>query len=130
MKTVSETRSASGFQRLELHDTAHWVDLTVEPGEPELLTIEGPPECVARVKSVVQGDTLKVFLTGTLTDRLTDALTTSLTRRTVTYHLTAKELAEIETAGLIRVHLAAYGDNPPVVKDRLRVPPPQRRPAG
>jgi hypothetical protein len=128
MKTTVETRSVSGFQRLELREGANWVDLVVEPGEPELLTIEGPPEYAARVKSEVRGDTLKVSLGGGLSDKVKDALTTSLTRQTIRYHLTAKHLVEIEVVGLIWVDLEAYGDKRPVVKDRLPAPPRPSRP--
>lgn len=123
METTSETRIVSGVRRLELHETVNWVDLVVEPGEPEQLTIEGPPAYVARVKSAVRGDTLQVSLAGRLSDRVKNALTTSLTRKTVTYHLTAKNLVEIEAVGLIRVNLDAYGDVRPVIKDRLPLPP-------
>lgn len=126
--TVSETTKVSGFQRLELCETANWVDLVVEPGEPELLTIEGPPEYVARVKSEVRGETLRVSLAGGLSDKVKDALTTSLTRKKITYHLTAKNLVEIKVIGLIRVNLEAYGENRPVVQDRLPAPPIQPRP--
>jgi hypothetical protein len=125
MKTVSETRKVSNFRRLELCETVNWVDLIAEPGETEQLTIEGPPEYIDRVVSEVQGDTLKVSLSGSLSDKVKDALTTSLTRKMVTYHLTAKNLVEIEVAGLIRVNLDAYGENRPMVKDLLPRPPIQ-----
>jgi hypothetical protein len=129
METRAETRNVSGFQRLEVREGANWVDLVVKPGEPELLTIEGPPGYVARVKSEVRGDTLKVSLAGGLSAKVKDALTTSLTRQTVRYHLTARNLVEIEVTGLVQVHLEAYGDDRPVVKDRLPAPPrpPRRR---
>jgi len=123
MNSASETREVGGFERLELSETVNWVDLVVEPGEPEKLIIEGPPAYVARVKSAVRGDTLQVSLAGGLSDRVKDALTTSLTRKTVTYHLTAKNLVEIKVIGLIQVNLDAYGDVRPVVKDRLPLPP-------
>ena len=128
METISETRDVSGFRRLELRETVNWVELIAVPGETEQLTIEGPPEYVARVKSEVRGETLVMSLSGNLSDRVKDALTTSLTRKTVTYHLTAENLVEIEVAGLIRVNLEAYGDNWPVVVDRLPGPPIRPRP--
>ena len=129
MNTASHTRKVSGFRRLEVRATANWVNLIVEPGEPELLRIEGPPGYIARAESEVRGETLIVSLTGTLSDKIRDALTTSLTRKTVTYHLIAKNLVEIEVTGLVRVNLDAYRDNRPVVINRLPAPPRPLRPA-
>jgi hypothetical protein len=130
MKTVTETRNVSGFQRFELRETANCVRLIVEPGEPERLMIKGSPEYVARVKSEVIDETLKVSLTGGLTDKLKDALTTSPVRKSVAYQLIAKNLVEIELTGLIRVNLEAYGDHQPVIKECFPKPPIQPCPTG
>lgn len=120
MKTISETRELNAFRRFELFEPVNYVSLTIEPGEVDQLTIVGPPEYVARVKSEVKGRTLKVSLGGSLSEKVKDALTTSLTRKSVRYYLIAKNLEEIKLTGFIRANLEAYE-----IKDQGRQLPGQ-----
>jgi hypothetical protein len=124
---ATELRDTAPFDRLEVHDPANEVDVIVEPGDRQHLAIEGPPEIVARVRTVVIDRTLMVTLAGGLSDRLRDAVTTSLTRHHVTYRITTPRLLEVRVAGLVRVAIEGFGSNRPVVTSLEPHPPAMPR---
>ncbi|MBP1705455.1 MAG: hypothetical protein H6Q36_1194 [Chloroflexi bacterium] len=103
------------FERIELRDPANWVDLIVDPGAAERITVHGPRDLVDRVRIDVRRDSLHIGLAGTVTERVRDALTTSLNRRHLTYRIQARRVLEVRVRGLVRVSVTAFGADAPVV---------------
>ena len=103
---VVENREVGGFNRVVLcvHNMMNEIEIT--QGEHEALTIEGRPEVLAKITTVVRGGELAIRLDGSLLDKLGFALTTSLTRAVVRYHLTVRELAGLELIGLVNANAA------------------------
>lgn len=102
-------------RRIQLQDPTNWALLVLEPGEPESLSVEGPPDVIRRVRAKVNGETLVIDLGGGLGERVRDALTTSLTRQHVTYRVRALHLAEVRVRGLVSVDAGAFGTDAPRV---------------
>lgn len=115
---------AGSFRRVELRDPTNWVELIVEPGAPAALSVEGSPDVVDRVRTRLDGGTLLITLTGSLTEKVRDALTTSLTRRRLTYRLRAPDLVEVAVLGMVQVMVDAFGSDRPLVT-RLEPAPPR-----
>lgn len=111
------------FERMELRDPVNWVDIVAEPGERELVVVEGPPSMLARLRADVEDGTLRITLGGSVADHVRDAFTTSLTRRRLTYRVQARRLLEVRVGGLVRIAVHAFGENAPVVT-RLGPHPP------
>ena len=120
---ATRTRELAPFERIELRDPANWVELTVEPGEAESITIDGPPDLVDRVRTDVHHGMLHIRLAGSATDRVRDALTTSLGRRRLTYLVRARRILEVRVRGLVRVSVDAFGADAPVVTSLVPKPP-------
>ncbi len=120
---ATRTRELAPFERIELRDPANWVELTVEPGDAENITIDGPADLVDRVRTDVLHGTLHIRLAGSATDRLRDALTTSLDRRQLTYLVRARRMLEVRVRGLVRVSVDAFGADAPVVTSLVPKPP-------
>lgn len=120
---VTRTLELAPFERIELRDPANWVELTVEPGEAESITIDGPPDLVDRVRTDVHHGMLQIRLAGRATDRLRDVLTTSLNRRHLTYLVRARRILEVRVRGLVRVSVDAFGAGAPVVTSLEPQPP-------
>jgi hypothetical protein len=108
-------RRVEPFDRIELRDPANWVDLVVEPGAPEEVVAEGPPAMLERALISVEGGTLCIRLSATLTERLHDALATSLTRQHLVYRVRAPRLLEVRVGGLARICADAFGADAPVI---------------
>jgi hypothetical protein len=113
---ITEIRNLEAFRYLDLCDSANWVDLIICSGEQEQLTITGPENLVARIRTNLEDDTLIIRLEGTLVDKIRDALTTSLSRKKITYHLTIKQLEGIELCGLIRLDTSGLKSGNPVIR--------------
>jgi hypothetical protein len=112
---TSEVRDVAPFERVELRDPTNWVDLVVQPGERQIVVLEGAPEMVARVRTRVEDGTLRIALGGSIADHVRDAFTTSLTRQRLVYRIHARRLLEVRVAGLVRVAVDAFGPDAPVV---------------
>jgi hypothetical protein len=112
---TSEVRDVAPFERVELQDPTNWVDLVVQPGERQIVVLEGSPEMVARVRTRVEDGTLRITLEGGIADHVRDAFTTSLTRQRLVYRIHARRLLEVRVAGLVRVAVDAFGADAPVV---------------
>lgn len=115
-QTVARSRDLQEFRRLKLCDPANWVDLVIESGETENLTITGPAKMVSRIKTRVKNNTLAISLGGNFLDRIRDSLTTSLTRKRIAYHLTVRQLDLIELCGLIRVDTRELETRKPIIR--------------
>jgi hypothetical protein len=99
---VVEEREVASF------DCIRWTgygELVIQQGERESLTIETHPDLMSKIISEVEHGKLELGRGGNWTDKLNFALETSLTRKPIYYHLTVKELSEIDIrgAGTIRV---------------------------
>ena len=99
---TTQTRSVTGFERVSLR-SQHENELTITQGEQEGLTIEGPPEILERISSEVRHGQLAIVLEGSLGEKIADALSTSLSRPRIKYHLTVKELRELELHAIATV---------------------------
>lgn len=115
-QTVTRSRDLQEFRRLELCDPANWVDLVIESGETENLTITGPAKIVSRIKTRVKNNILTISLDGNFLDKIRDSLTTSLTRKRIAYHLTVRQLDEIDLCGLIRVDTCGLEIRKPTIR--------------
>ncbi len=115
-QTVTRGRDLQEFRRLELCDPANWVDLVIESGETESLTITGPAQMVSRIETKVKKNTLTISLGGNLLDKIIDSLTTSLTRKKITYHLIVRQLDVIDLCGLIRVDTRGLETTKPLIR--------------
>lgn len=114
--TVTSLRNLQEFNRLEVCDTANWVNLVINPGEKESLTIQGPAKLIPRIRTQVRDGTLVITLGGTILDKILDALTTSLTRKKITYSLTVRQLDEIFLCGLISLDIQNPENNRPTIR--------------
>ena len=112
---TSEVREVAAFERIELRDPTNWVDLVVRPDERYLVVIEGSPEMIARIHTIVEDGTLRIRLGGSIADHVRDAFTTSLTRQCLVYRIHAPRLLEVRVAGLVRVAAHEFGANAPVI---------------
>jgi hypothetical protein len=112
---TSEVLPVTPFERIDLRDHVNWVDLIAEPGERELLVVEGPSSMLPRVHAVVEGDTLHITLSASIANHVRDAFTTSLTRHHLVYRVRVPRLLEVRVAGMVRVAVHAFAENAPVV---------------
>ncbi len=113
---ITLSRDLQEFRYLELCDPANWIDLVIESGETENLTITGPAKMVSRIKTRVRNNTLAISLAGNFPDKIRDSLTTSLTRQMITYRLTVRKLDEIYLCGLIRVDTCGLETRKPIIR--------------
>ena len=112
---LSEVRSVAPFVRIELRDPVNQVDLIAEPGEPQVLVVEGPAATLHRVQTVVDSGILRITLATGVADHVRDALAPGHQRRVLVYRVQAPRLDEVRVAGLVSVSVAAFGADAPVV---------------
>lgn len=112
---LSEVRKVPPFIRIELRDPVNQVDLIAEPGEPQVLVVEGPGETLRRVQTVVDAGVLRITLAAGVADHVRDALAPGRERHVVVYRIQAPRLDEVRVAGLVSVSVAAFGADAPVV---------------
>lgn len=99
---VVEKREVRDFDRVRW---TGYGELVIQQGERESLTIETHPDLMSKIIAEVEHGKLELGRGGNWTDKLNFALETSLTRKPIYYHLTIKELSELDIrgAGTIRV---------------------------
>lgn len=100
-----ETRDVHGFKGVSLSVQNLQNDIVIRQGDCESLTIEAPPDLLARIKTGVSAGELAIRLTGSWSDLVKEALSTSLSRQRIRYTLTVRQLIALNITGL--VHLEA-----------------------
>lgn len=108
---VPEKREVCEFDRVIMcvNGIINLVELT--QGEHESLIMEGRPDVLSKITTVVRGRVLIIRSEGSWMDKLGFALSTSFTRSTVRYTLTVKDLAGLDLTGLVHAQLAELHAN-------------------
>ncbi|NTU64525.1 MAG: hypothetical protein HGB05_14280, partial [Chloroflexi bacterium] len=88
------------FDRIALHVNNVENEIVIKQGEREALTIEAPPDVLARLKPEVRNGQLAIQLGGSWSDKINAALATSLNRVRIKYVVTVKNLAGLDITGL------------------------------
>jgi hypothetical protein len=108
---VSERREVCEFDQVIMYVNGIMNKVQITQGEQESLTIEGRPDILSKITTVVRGRALFIRFDGNWIDKLGFALSTSLTRSTVRYTLTVKDLAGLDLTGLVHAQLAELHAN-------------------
>lgn len=99
MKT--ETRTVTSFDSIELRAFG---EMHITQGETESLTLEGDEETLQKITSSVEGTKLILELGHNWLERIMAGIN-ALGRKSVTYHITVKDLKSLKVVGSSEVHV-------------------------
>ncbi len=101
---ASEEREISSVGRVIIRN---WGELLIEQGDTERLTVEAEDEFLDKVVTSCEGDTLQLQVGRRWSEMVRNAFQTGLSRQNVKYHLTIRELSELEVPAAARVRIGA-----------------------
>ena len=108
---VSESREVYDFDRVVLRVDNIMNKVQITQGEHESLTMEGRPDILSKITTVVHGKVLIIRFDGSWMDKLGFALSTSFTRPTLRYTITVQELSGLDLAGFVHANAAELSAN-------------------
>jgi hypothetical protein len=103
---VSESREVYGFDRVVLRVDNIMNKVQITQGEHESLTMEGRPDILSKITTVMRGEVLIIRFDGSWMDKLGYALSTSFTRPTIRYTITVQDLSCLDLTGFVHANAA------------------------
>ena len=106
IENVSESREVCEFDRVIMYVNGIMNEVQITQGEQESLNLQGRPDTLSKITTVVRGRALIIRSGGSWVDKLGFALSTSLTRPTIRYTITVRNLASLELLGFVHANAA------------------------
>ncbi len=115
VERIAEAIEVDSFDHVSLQVSNVENEVMISQGQRESLTIEAPPDLLAKIKTEVLNGQLNIRMGGSWSDKISAALATSFTRPQIKVVVTVKNLTGLDIFGLVH----ALVDN--VETERLHV---------